>query len=190
MRGYVISPAGAIRDNLGCVPDEGGLYGFILKDQASLQPSLDRVGLALDVAGLGERPMLYIGASGASLRRRLHTHLRNDSQASTFRMSLGALLADELNLKVRSVPSTQFFGFEPEDEGRLTHWICTHLDIAWLVAERPVLEERRLIHSRNPMLNIRGRRAHDSAWTLLLLRRKCLVASKTRTQKLASPCSV
>ena len=134
--------------------------------------------------------MLYIGASGASLRQRLHTHLRDDSQASTFRMSLGALLAEELQLKVRRVPSNHFFGFEPEDERRLTEWICTHLDVAWLVAERPVLEERRLIHSRNPMLNIRGRRAHDSAWTLLLLRRKCLQASKAGEVMEAQPCSV
>lgn len=174
MKGYVIQSAQAIRAAPDLVPDTGGLYGFMLKDAASLQPALDRAGLSLDVMGLGDRPMLYIGASGASLRRRLYDHLRDDSQASTFRMSLGALLTEELELKVRPLASRAAFGFEPEHEARLTQWIGEHLDVAWLPAERPALEERRMIQSQDPLLNISGRRAHDSAWTLLLLRRRCL----------------
>lgn len=171
---YVIHPGCAIHQDITRAPDVGGLYAFMLKDPASLAEPLERAGLVMDVMGLGQKPLLYIGASGDSLRGRIRCHLRDDTQNSTFRMSLGALLADELNLKVKPIPYRAVFGFVRADEARLTAWMCEHLDIGVLPASRPIELERRHIQRHDPVLNITGRRAYDSAWTVLLLRRRCL----------------
>ena len=171
---YVIHPARAIHHDITLAPDVGGLYAFMLKDPASLADPLQRAGLVMDVMGLGQKPLLYIGASGDSLRGRIRCHLRDDTQNSTFRMSLGALLADKLDLKVKPIPYRGVFGFVRADEARLTAWMCAHLDIGVLPASRPIELERRHIRQHDPVLNITGRRAYDSAWTVLLLRRRCI----------------
>lgn len=171
---YVIHSADAIHRDITLAPDVGGLYAFMLKDPAQLAEPLERAGLVMDVMGLGEKPLLYIGASGDSLRGRIRSHLRDDTQTSTFRMSLGALLADSLSLKVKPVPYRNVFGFVRADEARLTSWMCEHLEIGVLPATRPLELERRHIQQHDPVLNITGRRAYDSAWTVLLLRRQCV----------------
>lgn len=174
MKNYAIHSADAICKDIAAVPECAGLYAFMLKDPAVLAPALDRAGLVMDVMGLGQAPLLYVGASGDSLRRRLACHLRDDTQGSTFRQSLGALLAEELSLTIRPVPSRHVFGFIPADEARLTRWMRDHLQVALRPAMRPAALERRAIADQDPLLNITGRRAHDTAWTLLLLRRKCV----------------
>jgi hypothetical protein len=128
----------------------------------------------MDVMGLGQRPLIYIGASGDSLRRRVRSHLRDDTQTSSFRMSLGALLRDELALTVKPVHHRRVFGFVPQDEARLTAWMIQNLDVGVLPALRPMDMERRAITQSDPVFNITGRRAHDAAWQILLLRRRCL----------------
>jgi hypothetical protein len=100
-------------------------------------------------------------------------HLGDDSARSTFRMSLGALLQEDLELTTRSVGRGGAFGFDAEGERRLTAWMCEHLTIAVRAARHPVIEEHRLIAATDPLLNINGRRRSDSAWTLLTLRRRC-----------------
>ena len=171
---YVIHSADAIHHDITLAPDVGGLYAFMLKDAAQLAEPLERAGLVMDVMGLGQKPLLYIGASGDSLRGRIRCHLRDDTQNSTFRMSLGALLADHLDLKVKPIPYRGVFGFVRADEARLTAWMCEHLEIGVLPASRPIELERRHIQKHDPVLNIIGRRAYDSAWTVLLLRRRCV----------------
>ena len=171
---YVIHSADAIHHDITLAPDVGGLYAFMLKDAAQRAEPLERAGLVMDVMGLGQKPLLYIGASGDSLRGRIRCHLRDDTQNSTFRMSLGALLADQLDLKVKPIPYRGVFGFVRADEARLTAWMCEHLEIGVLPASRPIELERRHIQQHDPVLNITGRRAYDSAWTVLLLRRRCV----------------
>ncbi len=171
---YVIHSADAIHRDITILPEVGGLYAFMLKDAGALDQALKRAGLVMDVMGVGQKPLLYIGASGADLRNRVQCHLRNDTQTSTFRMSLGALLADELNLQVKPVGYRNVFGFIEQDEARLTAWMRAHLDVGVLPAIRPMEVERRAIRTQDPMLNITGRRAHDLAWTILLLRRACV----------------
>ncbi|WP_426038408.1 GIY-YIG nuclease family protein [Brevundimonas sp. DC300-4] len=171
---YVIHSADAIHRDITLAPDVGGLYAFMLKNPDHLAEPLERAGLVMDVMGLGQKPLLYIGASGDSLRGRIRCHLRDDTQNSTFRMSLGALLADQLDLKVKPIPYRGVFGFLRADEARLTAWMCEHLEVGVLPASRPIELERRHIRQHDPVLNIAGRRAYDSAWTVLLLRRRCL----------------
>ena len=171
---YVIHPADAILSDVTVIPDVQGLYAFMLKDAEALAGPLERAGLAMDVMGIGKAPLIYIGASGDSLRRRVRCHLRDDTQNSTFRMSLGALLIDQLGLTVKPIPYKGVFGFTRPDEARLTAWMAEHLDVGVLPAVRPLEMERRAIIQEDPVLNISGRRAHDAAWQVLLLRRRCL----------------
>ena len=128
----------------------------------------------MDGGALGGKPLLYIGASTISLRRRLAHHLADDSQRSTFRMSLGAVLSDTLELRLRACSHPQFFGFERDCEARLTSWMACNLLVATRSATSPAILERRLIRSQDPTLNINGRRRRQSAWSLLMLRRRCL----------------
>ena len=87
---------------------------------------------------------------------------------------VGALLSDDLALTVKPVRHKRVFGFVPRDEARLTAWMIQNLDVGVLPAVRPMDLERRAITQNDPMLNIQGRRAHDAAWQVLLLRRRCL----------------
>nr|WP_314188139.1 hypothetical protein [uncultured Brevundimonas sp.] len=171
---YVIHSADAIHSDITLIPEVGGLYAFSLKDPSVLAEPLARAGLTMDVMGLGQRALIYIGASGDSLRRRVRSHLRDDTQTSSFRMSLGALLSDDLGLTVKPVRHKRVFGFVPKDEARLTAWMIEHLDVGVLPASRPMALERRAITQSDPVLNIQGRRVHDAAWQVLLLRRRCL----------------
>lgn len=171
---YVIHSADAIHSDITLIPEVGGLYAFSLKDPSVLAEPLARAGLTMDVMGLGQRPLIYIGASGDSLRRRVRSHLRDDTQTSSFRMSLGALLSSDLALKVKPIRHKRVFGFVPQDEARLTAWMIENLDVGILPASRPMALERRAITLSDPVLNIQGRRVHDAAWQVLLLRRRCL----------------
>ena len=79
---YVIHSAGAIHSDITLIPEVGGLYAFSLKDPSVLAEPLARAGLTMDVMGLGQRPLIYIGASGDSPRQQAqkrhgHGHRRS-----------------------------------------------------------------------------------------------------------------
>jgi hypothetical protein len=174
---YMIHPARAILQDSSLLPVGKGLYGFLLDEPRALEQTLQRWQLRLDGLRLGGRPIIYLGASADSLRRRVPWHLKDDTQASTFRASLGALLAEELKLVLR--PSgPPLFAFTPESEARLTAWIVEHMSVVLREARRPIASEARLIRKAQPLLNISGRRGSESAWMLLLLRRKCRAARR------------
>lgn len=177
---YMIQSAGAIRRQPLLVPDGPGLYAFLLNDASALDPALDALGLQLDSARLGAQPILYLGCSRDSLRRRLKTHLSHDTARSTFRMSLGAVLSTSLQLTPRPVGTPRCFSFDPPGEQVLSAWIDRHVSVALRVARDPAPVERDLIQTADPVLNISGRR-NQAAWTVSMLRRRC------RGQE-ASPC--
>ena len=127
---YMIQPAGVMRRHIDCIPDTGGVYAFLLDDPDALTPALDRARLKLDSLRLGRRAILYLGASGGSLRRRVKAHLSNDTGRSTFRMSLGAVLAEQLDLRVVPNPHVSYFWFEPDGELRLSAWIAANVSVA------------------------------------------------------------
>lgn len=169
---YTVQPAGVMRRHIAMIPDTGGVYAFLLDDPAALAPALDRAHLQLDSLRLGRRAILYLGASAGSLRSRLKAHLSNDTGRSTFRMSLGAVLAEELDLRVVPNPHVPYFWFEPEGELRLTAWIGAHVSVALRTSAQAMAEEKSMIAGENPLLNITGRRRHPTAETVMLLRRQ------------------
>lgn len=168
---YLIQPAGAIRDHIAYLPDTGGIYVLLLDEPKALDPALRSAGLRLDPLRLGGRAILYLGATDDSLRRRLKCHLSDDTARSTFRMSLGAVLAEQLDLKAR--PSgLRGFRFDPSGEARLSRWIESHVSVAVRESGHALVEEKSLIAVQDPLLNIAGRRDKTSAETVLLLRRR------------------
>lgn len=169
---YLIQPAGAIRRHIARLPDEGGVYALLLDDPQALQPALDRAQLKLDPLRLGKRAILYLGASDDSLRRRLKCHLSDDSYRSPFRMSLGAVLSEELGLIPRPSSHPRAFGFEAESERKLSKWIEAHVSVAVRAAPHALVEEKALIATRAPLLNIAGRPRNPETETLVLLRQR------------------
>jgi len=167
---YMIQPASAMRQHIEMAPESGGVYALLLDTPDALEEALARASLKLDTVRLGSRPILYLGATEDSLRRRLKCHLSTDTCRSTFRMSLGALLAEELRLEARPIDGVSYFGFSPDSEHRLNAWIDAHVTVALRPASNALAEERVLIGSHDPLLNIAGRRLRPSAEAILVLR--------------------
>lgn len=172
-RQYLIQPASAIKKYPSLIPEESGVYAFVLDDPTALDAALERSGLVLDSLCLGSRPIIYLGSSNDSIRRRVGCHLSDDTRRSTLRMSLGALMAEELQLEARAIPGRPYFCFEPASEAVLSAWINRFVSVAVRPTASATIEERRMIVDRDPLLNINGRRQSPSAWTLLMLRRRC-----------------
>ncbi|MBX4159042.1 hypothetical protein K4A07_18120, partial [Lactiplantibacillus plantarum] len=83
-----------------------------------------------------------------------------------------AVLAEELDLRVVPNPHVRYFCFEPEGELRLTAWISAHVSVAVRSSAQAMAEEKSMIASDNPLLNITGRRHHPTPETDMLLRRQ------------------
>lgn len=169
---YTIQPAGVMRRHISLVPEVSGVYAFLLDDPDALAPALGRAGLTLDPLRLGRRAVLYLGASEDSLRRRVKSHLSDDTGRSTFRMSLGAVLAEQLDLLVVPNPAVSYFCFEPDGERRLSAWIAANISVAVRASADAMVEEKSLIAGEKPLLNITGRRRQPSAETLMVMRRE------------------
>lgn len=173
MQSYLIQPVSAMRAHPEMIPDTGGLYALILDHPEELDPSLERASLKLEEVFLGGRHVLYIGATGHNLRRRLKHHLADDTCMSTFRMSLGAILMEALALQVRVVPGQRYFGFDEPSETSLSRWIANHVSVAVRPHARARDVEQRLISRAQPPLNIAGRGSSEGAVEMARLRRRC-----------------
>ena len=121
-----------------------------------------------DDLGLGvppdERP-LYVGKSESSLADRdVTTHFgTGQTGRSTVRRSIGALLADQLELHAmpRNPAKPSHFSnyaFAPAGDQRLTDWMLTHLELAvWPAPTATVLlaAERAVLAAWQPPLNLK-----------------------------------
>lgn len=170
---YMIQPVSAMRRNPMMIPDVPGLYAMLLDHPEALEPALEQAGLKLEPVRLGRRAVLYIGASEDSLRRRIKCHLSDDTCRSTFRMSLGAVLAEQLGLEARPIPRQSYFGFEPASEQTLSRWIGDHVSVAIRPAIGARAKESQLIRAEQPPLNIAARQGSAGAEEIMMLRRRC-----------------
>lgn len=169
---YLIQPARAMREHARLLPETGGIYAMLLDNPEALEPALRAANLELDPLRLGRRAVLYLGATEDSLRSRVKCHLSDDTCISTFRMSLGAILAEELGLVVRQNDEVPYFGFERESELRLSRWIQANVSVAARSSTYAMMEEKALIATQEPLLNIQGRRGRPGTDALLMLRRR------------------
>ena len=136
-----------------------GLYAWWADGEARM--SISRA-LGVDVPEL-----VYAGEAGATrwpsgtmssatLRSRIETnHLSGNVSSSTFRLTLAAILLEELKLEVAN-PGR----LSPRSDQALSTWILGHLDLA--VAPYPDRDglgavEERVLDRLDPILNLRGR---------------------------------
>lgn len=172
MSNYLLLSCAQARSQPELIPDLPGVYVFTLVDQAGLDAALARHEAVLEPLSLGVRRAVYFGSTQDSLRRRVKVHLAGDSVASTFRRSLGLLLAPELALRPVPVPAQRYFHFADPGEEVLTQWMCAHLNLAVRACADSKACERRLIQTQSPVLNIQYRQRTPMARRLTALRRR------------------
>jgi len=103
-------------ENRSKFPKEGGVYGWYFDE---LPPGLPKEGCTR----LGKWTLLYVGLTDKPLKTRLNQHFTGNAEASTLRLSLGALRA----LKCESAKSHKF---NKEDESQITEWLKQHARVA------------------------------------------------------------
>jgi hypothetical protein len=84
-------------------------------------------------------------------------------------MTVGALLSNELSLEPIGARNRTYFEFG-HGERRLTDWLLSNTQIAFLVCEDPFEAERELLHAVPVPLNISERRRHPYSKYLMTLR--------------------
>lgn len=157
-----------VMDDLQAIPDCAGVY-MIFGDTTELVDWAEFE----DIEGrppfrVGGTDLLYIGSS-MNLRARISCHVKDDSTVSTFRMSIGCLLMDDLDLEVFNHPARATFHFG-QGEARLTRWMCLNTAVAiWPCTQAGELEKA-LIKGLPALLNIAERRDRPYAQMLQGLR--------------------
>jgi hypothetical protein len=163
-----------IRGTKGNPPHASGVYAWFF-DEAPPAVPLDRV-VAVD-----DWVLLYVGISpkepprngrlsrSQGLRPRIRTHFRGNASASTLRLSVGALLSDDLGLDLRCVvtgpsgkPRLHFHSGEPQ----LTNWLQLHARVAWIETAEPWTVEPGIVHSLSLPLNLGHNEDHPFHATL------------------------
>jgi len=171
---YAIHTCSAILADPELVPDRPGLYAILLEQADALDEACSEHGVALPPVRLGRRRVIYVGASQDSLRLRLKFHFGRDARTSTFRMTLGALLARQLQLRATPTPGKKYFRFGGRaEEGALTAWLKENVSVAVAEHADPFPWERRCIGSLEPLLNIRHQPDGDRARRLVEARDLC-----------------
>ncbi|MGI8757071.1 MAG: GIY-YIG nuclease family protein [Acidimicrobiales bacterium] len=145
----------SVRESAHEVPAKPGLYA--LKANAH---TWELLGLGLPPDG---RP-LYVGKAEDSLGTRdVKTHFGTGrTGSSTVRRTIGALLADQLDLvaQPRNPAKPGYFsnyGFELAGDARLTEWMLDHLKLAtWVPPSEVVLDEieTEVVQTLGPPLNV------------------------------------
>jgi len=156
------------------VPDEPGVYGWYYN--YSFENLFDEVSKPLFVQNRitvssdnKEYSLMYIGIAGKteknrSLRDRIYDdHLIQNSEGSTVRQSLAALLYDKIGLD----PRKQLNG--EEERTKLNSWIFRYAKVAWITCEDPESVETELfkIYGKILPLNLKGNEKTNPCYTKL-----------------------
>lgn len=131
------------------VPATGGVYAWYFDAIPSGVPSkgchtanghtLIYVGISPSRPPTNGRP-----ASRQTLRTRVRYHFRGNAYGSTLRLTLGALLADELGIALRRLGSGTRLTFS-SGEDLLSDWMSNHARVCWIEDATPWLLEHTLI---------------------------------------------
>nr|WP_225855375.1 hypothetical protein [Micromonospora noduli] len=92
--------------------------------------------------------------SRQTIRSRIRYHYRGNAAGSTLRLTLGSLLADELEIGLRRVGSGNRLTFGRDGEKRLTDWMAEHAQVVWSATDQPWKLEEELIRSCVLPLNL------------------------------------
>jgi hypothetical protein len=85
---------------------------------------------------------------------------KGNAEGSTFRKTLGVLLAGELGIELRRVSSGTRRTFSTVGEAALTHWMTDNALVSWVVRPEPWVVEVELIATFDVPLNLQGN-AHN-----------------------------
>jgi GIY-YIG catalytic domain len=127
------------------------------------------VGIApKETKGQGVKPSI------STLRHRMRDHFTGNAEGSTLRLTLrltlGCLLSDTLNMKLRRVGSGRRHTFTNPGEIVLDKWMARHARVAWAAVEEPWVVEKRLLLTVPLPLNLQGN-DHPFVSTLKGIRR-------------------
>jgi hypothetical protein len=165
-----LHPAQDVVSNAALGANTRGVYGIFFDRKALL---LERSGyLEFDKTlpiEVDDHDLLYVGASIDPLRRRVLAHLTGNSKASSLRMTLGAILTEELLLDPIAGANRGYydFGF---GEARLSQWIVSTTRIGFYPSDDPYDLERDILRCVPLPLNIDQRKRHRFSRYLLMLR--------------------
>lgn len=154
----------AVLDRPSRVAAVPGLYAWYFRKPPPGVPTTGchtHAGLVLLYVGISPKAPPRNGASASrqSVRSRLQYHYRGNAEGSTLRLSLGALLADELGLELRRVGSGSRMTFH-SGETLLSRWMAENTRVAWAEHPRPWEPEHELITSVLLPLNLDQNRNH------------------------------
>ena len=103
-----------------------------------------------------EAKELAVKPSIRTLRHRMRDHFNGNAEGSTLRLTLGCLLSEALNIRLRRVGSGRRHTFTNPGEIVLDTWMARHARVAWAAVEEPWIEEKRLLSTIALPLNLQG----------------------------------
>lgn len=129
--------------------------------------------------------LLYVGvgpvraSSSQTLRSRvIGNHLSGNIGSSTFRLSLAALLLDQLDLEPRQ--QGQKVALTRDQNQLLSEWQREHLRITWALHKEPWQIEDQVIAALTPPLNLAKNTDHPFHTTMSDARRRLRTRARTR----------
>ncbi len=142
----------------GPVPASPGVYAWYFADSPLNVPTdtchVTELGTLLYVGISPKAPPANGGApSQQNLRNRVKYHFNGNAAGSTFRLTLGSLLAEQLGIELRRVGSGGRLTFG-SGESALSEWMEQHARVCWTVHPRPWILESDLIQRISLPLNL------------------------------------
>lgn len=167
------------------VPKAPGVYAWYFKAVPSQVPVAachTHNNLTLLYIGISPKKPPQNGKSPSShtIYNRLRYHLKGNAKGSTLRLSLGCLLSETLDIRLRRVGSGTRMTFA-HGEHILDRWLEENAFVTWLLYPQPWLLEEELIHTLSLPLNIDQNNHHQFYNTLTQLR------AQARAQALRLP---
>src|SRR4051812_11571806 len=160
------------------VPAVPGVYAWYFRDVCSILNATgchQWQGLSLLYIGISPKapPLNGRPPSRSTLKARLRTHYRGNTEGSTLRRTLGCLLASNLGLELRRVGSGTRYTFTNPGEQLLDEWMRNNAFVAWMEFKHPYKIEREILGSglRLP-LNIHGNPCREDVVALSEVRLK------------------
>jgi hypothetical protein len=130
------------------LPDTKGLYIITANNLYNLPECM----WELQYKFLLERPIIYIGISNKSLRKRDYkNHFNGNARVSTLRKSLGSLMKYTKSNEGHN-HSTKYKFIKPDEE-KLSAWMKNNLFLHYYVSDDTEMEKS-LINEFNPPLNL------------------------------------
>jgi hypothetical protein len=131
--------------------------------------------------------LLYIGSSpdkkgeayaSQTIQQRVRYHFNGNADGSTFRRSLGILLAKKSGFPLRMVGNGKKMTLTKEGEKWLDLWMQENAFVTWEEHGQPWDLENKLFHAISLPLNIQGNKHHPFAAELARVRAEAIANAK------------